>query len=57
MRAYLARRINATGEITPYDVGLEKEDEREMLTLILDHLDSADADFFRGICGERWLLA
>ena len=57
VRTYLAQRINTSGEITPYDVGLEKEDEKEMLALILGHLDAADADFFRGICGERWLLA
>jgi hypothetical protein len=57
VRTYLARRINTTWEITPYDVGLEQEDEKEMLALILGRLDAADADFFRGVCGERWLLA
>lgn len=56
VRAYLARRIDTTNEITLYDVGIE-DDERDMISLILSRLDKDDADFFRRICDERWLLA
>jgi len=56
VRAYLARRIETTSEMTLYAAGIEEEDERDMLALILGRLEEADADFFRRICDERWLL-
>jgi hypothetical protein len=56
VRAYLARHLETTVEVTLYDAGIEEEDEGEMLPLILGRLGEEDADFFRGICDERWLL-
>ena len=55
VRAYLRRRLDTTTELTLYDVGIEEEDEKDMIPLILDRLEREDADFFRGVCDARWL--
>jgi hypothetical protein len=56
VRVYLSQRIETASEITLYDVGLERENEREMIALILGRLDEDDANFFRQVCDQRWLL-